>query len=51
MSGVLLGSKWGFLSQAAYILLGLVGLPVFVSGGGLGALLQPTFGSCWAWRP
>ena len=44
MSGVLLGRKWGFLSQAAYILLGLVGLPVFVSGGGLSALLQPTFG-------
>lgn len=44
MSGVLLGRKWGFLSQAAYILLGLVGLPVFVSGGGFGALLQPTFG-------
>lgn len=44
MSGVLLGHKWGFLSQAAYILLGLVGLPIFVSGGGPGALLQPTFG-------
>lgn len=44
MSGVLLGSKWGLLSQLTYILLGLVGLPVFVSGGGLSALLRPTFG-------
>lgn len=44
MSGVLLGSKWGLLSQLTYILLGLVGLPIFVSGGGPGAMLQPTFG-------
>lgn len=44
MSGVLLGSMWGLLSQLTYILLGLVGLPIFVSGGGPGAMLQPTFG-------
>ena len=44
VSGVLLGSKWGLLSQLTYILLGLVGLPIFVSGGGPGAMLQPTFG-------
>lgn len=44
MAGVLLGPKWGAASQAVYVLLGLVGLPVFISGGGPGALLQPTGG-------
>lgn len=44
LSGAILGCKWGFLSQAAYIMLGLLGLPIFVSGGGLSAMLQPTFG-------
>lgn len=44
MSGVLLGRKWGAASQAVYVLLGLVGLPVFAAGGGPGVLLQPTGG-------
>lgn len=44
MSGVLLGAKYGALSQAVYVLLGLVGLPVFIAGGGPGYVLQPTFG-------
>ena len=44
MAGVLLGPKWGATSQAVYVLLGLVGLPIFTSGGGVGALLRPTGG-------
>lgn len=44
MAGVLLGKKWGAASQIAYVLLGLVGLPIFTSGGGLGTLLTPTAG-------
>ena len=44
MAGVLLGRKWGMASQAVYVLLGLAGLPIFTSGGGPGALLQPTGG-------
>lgn len=44
LSGALLGPRWGALSQAAYVLLGLVGLPVFTMGGGPGYLLQPSFG-------
>ena len=44
MAGVLLGRTWGAASQAVYVLLGLAGLPIFTSGGGLGTLLQPTAG-------
>lgn len=44
MAGVLLGAKYGALSQGVYVLLGLVGLPIFTMGGGLGYVLQPTFG-------
>ena len=44
LAGVLLGPRWGALSQAAYVLMGLVGIPVFTQGGGLGYLLQPTCG-------
>ena len=43
LSGIFLGRK-GVFSQAAYVLLGLVGLPVFSGGGGLGYVLQPSFG-------
>ena len=44
MAGVLLGPRWGAWSQGVYVALGLVGLPVFTMGGGLGYLLQPSFG-------
>ena len=33
MAGVLLGPYWGAASQAVYVLLGLVGLPIFTEGG------------------
>lgn len=51
MSGLLLGSRWGAVSQAVYLLLGLAGLPVFSSGGGLGAFLTPTGGFLLALVP
>ena len=35
MAGLLLGSKLGAMSVALYMLLGLVGLPVFAEGGGI----------------
>lgn len=44
LAGVLLGPKWGALSQAVYVALGLVGLPIFTQGGGLGYLLMPSMG-------
>lgn len=44
MAGVLLGRRWGAASQAVYVLLGLVGLPIFTLGGGFSYVLQPTFG-------
>lgn len=44
LSGALLGSKRGFLSQLAYLSMGLAGLPLFARGGGISYLLSPTFG-------
>ena len=44
LSGVLLGSYYGMLSQALYVFIGLVGIPVFANGGGPQYVLQPTFG-------
>lgn len=44
LSGVLLGPVLGAMSQLIYVLLGLIGLPVFTSGGGLSYVLTPTFG-------
>ena len=44
LAGVLLGWKWGAASQAVYVALGLMGLPIFTQGGGLGYVFQPSFG-------
>ena len=44
ISAILLGPKYGALSQLIYVLLGLSGLPIFTTGGGLTYVLTPTFG-------
>jgi biotin transport system substrate-specific component len=45
MSGLLLGPKYGPLSQVLYIAMGLLGLPVFAGGrGGPSHVFSPTFG-------
>lgn len=44
LAGLLLGSRRGAASVAVYVCLGLVGLPVFTSGGGPSYVFQPTFG-------
>ena len=43
-SGLILGGRLGALSQLVYILVGLMGIPIFAHGGGPGYVLQPTFG-------
>lgn len=44
MAGCVLGPWYGVLSQLVYVALGLVGLPIFTQGGGIGYLMQPTCG-------
>lgn len=44
MAGIILGGKKGAVSVLLYILIGLLGLPVFAAGGGIGYVFQPTFG-------
>ncbi len=45
LAGLLLGSRWGFISIAVYLLAGAVGLPVFAGGtGGIGKFIGPTGG-------
>ena len=43
-AGFLLGKKLGTMSVVAYIALGLLGVPVFAAGGGIGYVLRPGFG-------
>lgn len=44
MAGIILGPKLGFVSQIAYIAIGLIGLPIFAMGGGPSYVFQPSFG-------
>ncbi len=44
LSGSLIGPFWGAVSMVIYIFLGLIGLPVFAGGSGLGIIVSPTFG-------
>jgi len=44
LAGVLLGARYGALSQLVYVALGLLGLPIFTGGGGFGYFLYPTCG-------
>jgi biotin transport system substrate-specific component len=44
LAGIILGSKLGALSQIVYVAMGLVGVPVFTEGGGIGYIFKPTFG-------
>ena len=40
----LLPKKYSSLSAVLYLILGLIGVPIFTSGGGLGYVLTPGFG-------
>jgi len=44
LSALLLGARRSLLSVSTYLIIGLCGLPVFATGGGLSYLLKPTFG-------
>ena len=44
LAGLLLGAKKGCAAVCAYILLGLLGFPVFAQGGGIGYIFEPSFG-------
>jgi len=44
LAGLLLGGRKGCLAVCIYIALGLFGLPIFAQGGGIGYILQPSFG-------
>lgn len=45
LSGIILGTKKGFISQIIYILIGAIGMPVFAQmSGGMGVIVGPTGG-------
>jgi biotin transport system substrate-specific component len=44
LSGLILSPVMAALSQIMYLILGLLGLPIFAQGGGIGYIVQPTFG-------
>ena len=44
MAGLILGSKMGAISVSVYMVLGLVGVPIFAEGGGFWYILKPSFG-------
>jgi biotin transport system substrate-specific component len=44
LSGCVGGKNAGALSQIAYLVLGLSGMPIFGQGGGLGYIYKPNFG-------
>lgn len=44
LAALLLGPKLGTISVGIYLLIGLMGIPVFTKGGGPSYIFQPTFG-------
>ncbi|NLI54745.1 MAG: biotin transporter BioY [Clostridiales bacterium] len=44
LAGMMLGKKLGAASALVYLFVGLIGIPVFTQGGGIGYVLKPTFG-------
>lgn len=44
LSGLILGSKLGALSCILYLVIGLIGFPIFSGGGGPAYILKPSFG-------
>ena len=52
LTGMVLGSRWGTWSVIQYILVGLMGAPIFAMGyGGPGVIVSPSFGYLAAFIP
>lgn len=44
LAGLLLGGKLGAAAVGIYIIMGLLGLPIFAEGGGISYIFMPSFG-------
>lgn len=44
LAGLIIGPLYGSISVTVYIILGLIGLPIFSQGGGFAYVLKPSFG-------
>ena len=44
LAGLMLDGNMGGISALLYMILGLIGIPIFTGGGGIGYVLKPTFG-------
>ena len=51
LAGILLGPRYGALSQFIYVLLGLAGIPILSAGGGPSYIFQPSFGCLLGYIP
>lgn len=51
LCGMLLGRRYALISVLLYLIAGLIGLPVFASGGGIGYVFMPTFGFLVGFAP
>lgn len=51
LAGLVLGKNDGVVCVAVYILIGLLGVPVFARGGGFSYVVQPSFGYIVAFLP
>ncbi|MBD5560764.1 MAG: biotin transporter BioY [Clostridia bacterium] len=54
LADIVLGRRWAVVSVLVYIAVGLAGFPVFSTGGGIGYIVQPSFGFLigfvlWVW--
>jgi biotin transport system substrate-specific component len=51
LAGLMLGAKKGFIATLLYMIIGLIGLPVFSRGGGIAYVLIPSFGFILGFLP
>ncbi len=44
LAGMILGSRLGSIAIGTYVLMGLLGIPIFAAGGGIQYIFRPSFG-------